>query len=296
MKPKVIFSVLAALALFVSACDIGGVDSLIDRLKAIGGGAQAQGVVVGLGDNSLSVLIQQAGDSSYTVGNISEFTIDGDSTFAYVGGVAAGFVSLELGQHVKIKTPKDAAFRVSSMELMNTDLHGVVESINEGMNEFTMTATIAQGVDVGTIAGFGNPVTVRFATALPSGLSVGADADVRGVFNRTAPDIFDAVDSAAEVTGSMQAANFGLESVSPLEITITGDGGGLGLANPATVKVVLGTSVAMVERTAGVDTSITATQLAAGILDDRYASLFVEGSYDAATNTLTASALRANVG
>ncbi|CAG0948973.1 hypothetical protein PLCT2_00062 [Planctomycetaceae bacterium] len=262
-------------------------------------GPEAEGVVVGLAASQVSVLVLDARNSGLSPGSVQNFSVSASTSYQYDDPYAAAtFTSIGLGQEVRVTGTTGSPLVAQQLKLRETSLRGGITAVNAGLNQATLNVTSIEGVALASVPGFTNPVTVQFSGPIPTAVTVGASVELEGHFNRSAAGLFDVGAGQTGVeneTAEIEGTVFGVTTSSPIELSITGDGISMGLPNPSTIKVVLTAACVIIERDSGTITPISSSALLAGINSGRYAELRAEGLYDPATNTLTASNLRADL-
>ena len=252
------------------------------------------GVVLALGADRFELLVLDPRDSGLAPGAVTPVSLAPSTGFSYddFPAAVASATSLAPGQEVRVLGSPGAA--ATAVRLRQTKLRGTITAVDAARNRLTVTAASFEGVAVSRLTGFQNPVTVQLDG--PAGLTVGGRVELEGQWNRTAPGVFDvpALAARADDDAELEGRQYTPGSAAPLSFTLTGDGGLLG--SPLTATVRLAPGAVLVERDrAGLTTPVSEADLAAGIAAGRYEELKVEGAWDAASSTLTATKVRADL-
>jgi hypothetical protein len=312
------------LALLVSAgnrVEVAGTYDIADnRVSAakierkVEEGAEYQGIVVGLDSLSFDILILDPRDSGFEVGSIMRINYGTDTFFLFTAptGIASADC-LGLGQKARVSGAPHNPLLSRKIRLEETTLKGRLTGLGSNQNQAAIQVDKIEGVEVGVIPGFENPLQVEFKASMPPGLDIQERIELDGHFNRLTEGRFlvcgyenEEEGKRLEVSGKV----FSLLSTAPLRIRLTVDSDEIEIEDDdegddddegektTTMTILLVENAAIIEKDKENHTSrvISAAELAEGIGAGRYQKLKAGGSYDRGSETLSADLVRADIG
>lgn len=269
----------------------------------IGTRKEVRGIVTSVGSGTFDLYVRDARQSGLAVGSVQTVTTTAGTVFSYDDPAAsATFANLNAGQSVRVFGSSTSALDAGRVTLRDTDINGTIASIDTTALTAAMTVASVRRVAVSVITGLSNPVTLQFTGSIPAQVTVGRVISVEGDFNRTTPGVFNVKAGEVEVEDNGEAeiegGTYSIVTSSPLVLSVTGKGEGITGTAPFTVNVAMASNVVILERDKSTNTTRTISQadVIAGINLPRYKSISAEGAYDAGTNTITATKIRADIG
>ncbi|MEN8223106.1 MAG: DUF5666 domain-containing protein [Acidobacteriota bacterium] len=264
-------------------------------------GIEFQGIAFNIGSASFDVLVQNSENSAFVPGTVQTVNFNSNTLFLYTDPSAVtNSGHLDNGQDVRVTGDDSLGFTATRVKLRETKIKGTVSGYGSSSNQFYVKADTLEKMNPSSIPGFVNPVLVElknFGTDVT--ISIGSKMEVEGQFNRASMGVYLAVEWEAEEEEDeeveIESKDFSIASTSPLTIDAAGIFSDLGFTTTTTIQVLVGGSTSITKNEKGSKTSMTQQELIDGINDGLFDVLEAEGTFDNATNILTAKKVKVEV-